>query len=118
MQFRPRNALRISRETGDAGNDTGDDQRPQWSVLQVAVQKRDRDALDDAELRLLDGVRQEMRRTRQREEELRANCETVEAARETRRVQAVGGTLRGEQRRASAWKGQGGTGDPGSGQDH
>ena len=69
-------------------------------ALQVGGKELDRHPFDDAQLRLLVGIRAEVRRARQGEQILRRRGDVEEGVRVRRRVDRVGQSLGGEQRRA------------------
>ena len=66
------------------------------SGLQVAVEERDRHALNDRELWLLIGVRRQVFGTNQTEQVLRPRRGIEECVGEARRVDGVGRPLRGQ----------------------
>src|ERR1039458_6758477 len=87
------------RAPGDvAGRDHSRD--PVVRALEVAIQERDRDALDDRQLRLLVGVGRQVPGAEQLQEVLGSRREPEERIGEARLVDRVGSTLGGEQRRA------------------
>src|SRR5581483_12181837 len=98
--------LRARRQVRDSGDVSQSDQPSERPSPEVVIEEGDGDSLDDPELGLLIGVGREVLGTHQGQKELRARRDVVEGVCERRRVDRVGGALRGKKRWASAREGE------------